>query len=80
VIKSAILALVLIMLLQVIACSSDGDNNSNLLYDPNGPDRDCGDFSTWKQANDFFKAAGGPNSDPHRLDGDNDGVPCEALR
>ena len=49
-------------------------------YDPFGPDRDCGDFSTWNQANDFFVAAGGPQSDPHRLDGDNDGVPCESLR
>ncbi|MEE2840888.1 MAG: excalibur calcium-binding domain-containing protein [Chloroflexota bacterium] len=25
-------------------------------------------------------AAGGPNSDPHRLDGDHDGVPCQSLR
>ncbi len=49
-------------------------------YDPTGPDRDCGDFATWKQANDFFIAAGGPNSDPHRLDGDHDGVPCQSLQ
>jgi micrococcal nuclease len=62
------------------SCSSGDEGSDDLLYDPSGPDRDCGDFSTWKQANDFFKAAGGPNSDPHRLDGDNDGVPCEALR
>ncbi|MBT5476043.1 MAG: hypothetical protein HOK43_04195 [Chloroflexi bacterium] len=25
-------------------------------------------------------AAGGPNSDSHRLDGDHDGVPCQSLR
>ena len=43
----------------------------NLKFDPFGPDRDCGDFSSWNVANDFFKAAGGPDSDPHRLDGDN---------
>jgi len=49
-------------------------------YDPTGPDRDCGDFTTWKEANDFFVAAGGPNADPHRLDGDHDGVPCQSLR
>ncbi|WFG40742.1 hypothetical protein GKO48_03420 [Candidatus Lucifugimonas marina] len=49
-------------------------------YDPTGPDRDCGDFTTWKEANDFFIAAGGPKSDPHRLDGDHDGVPCQTLR
>ena len=49
-------------------------------YDPSGPDRDCGDFNTWREANDFFLAAGGPNRDPHRLDGDGDGVHCESLR
>ena len=49
-------------------------------YDPSGPDRDCGDFATWREANDFFVAAGGPQLDPHKLDGDSDGVPCEALR
>jgi micrococcal nuclease len=48
-------------------------------YDPTGPDRDCGDFATWKEANDFFIAAGGPTFDPHRLDGDHDGVPCQSL-
>ena len=68
------LAFILLIFL-FVACSSDG-NSSNLLYDPSGPDRDCGGFSTWKQANDFFIAAGGPSSDRHRLDG----VPCEALR
>lgn len=50
-----------------------------LPYDPNGPDRDCGDFSTHAQAQRFFEAAGGPGSDPHRLDGDSDGVACESL-
>ena len=50
-----------------------------LLYNPLGPDRDCGDFNTWQQANDFFLSAGGPVLDRHRLDGDNDGVPCESL-
>ena len=44
----------------------------------NMPDRDCGDFRTWREAQNFFEAAG-PN-DPHRLDGDRDGVACEALR
>ncbi len=61
---------------------SDFDPNGDreIGYDPFGPDRDCGDFSTWNQANDFFVAAGGPQNDPHRLDGDSDGVPCESLR
>lgn len=48
-------------------------------YDPFGPDRDCGDFSTHAEAQAFFEAAGGPASDPHRLDGDNDGIACEKL-
>ena len=55
-------------------------STSSYDYDPTGPDRDCGDFATWKQANDFFIAAGGPDSDPHRLDSDHDGVPCQSLR
>jgi micrococcal nuclease len=53
--------------------------STSLLYDPNGPDRDCGDFSTHAEAQAFFEAAGGPASDPHRLDGDHDGVACETL-
>jgi endonuclease YncB( thermonuclease family) len=42
-----------------------------------GGDRDCGDFATWRQAQDFFKAAG--PGDPHRLDQDGDGIACESL-
>ena len=62
-------------------CLWTGHNStSSSDYDPTGPDRDCGDFATWKQANDFFIAAGGPKSDPHRLDSDHDGVPCKSLR
>ena len=54
--------------------------SSNLPFDPFGPDRDCGDFSSRDVLSDFFIAAGGPDSDPHRLDGDRDGIPCESLR
>ena len=42
-------------------------------------DRNCSDFATWQEANAFFVAEGGPQSDPHRLDGNSDGVPCESL-
>ena len=52
---------------------------TGLLYDPFGPDRDCGDFPRWPDAQAFYEAAGGPSSDPHRLDGDRDGVACESL-
>lgn len=48
-------------------------------YNPFGPDRDCGNFATHAEAQAFFVAAGGPGRDPHRLDGDGDGVACESL-
>ena len=41
-------------------------------------DRDCADFKTQKQAQRFFKKHN-PNRDPHRLDGDVDGMACEDL-
>jgi Excalibur calcium-binding domain len=43
-------------------------------------DKDCSDFSTWKQAQNFYKRHGGPRYDPHRLDADHDGIACESLR
>jgi Excalibur calcium-binding domain len=43
-------------------------------------DKDCSDFSTWRQAQRFYKNHGGPRYDPHRLDGDHDGIACESLR
>ena len=43
-------------------------------------DRDCGDFQTQRQAQEFYAAAARPNNpDPHRLDSDGDGVVCESL-
>lgn len=50
-----------------------------LLYDPFGEDKNCSDFETQAEAQTFFEAAGGPEQDPHRLDGDGDGVACESL-
>ena len=44
-----------------------------------GGDRDCGDFSTWREAQDFFEAKGGPAEDPHGLDRDGDGNACGSL-
>ena len=41
-------------------------------------DRDCGDFASQKAAQIFYLKAGGPSSDPHNLDSDNDGVACES--
>lgn len=39
----------------------------------------CADFATQQEAQKFFKNAGGPNKDVNNLDGDNDGVACQAL-
>ena len=50
-----------------------------LPFDPNGPDRNCGDFSSWWEAQNFYLASGGPAIDPHRLDRNSDGTACESL-
>jgi micrococcal nuclease len=50
-----------------------------LPYDPFGRDRNCSAFATHAEAQAFFIAAGGPERDPHRLDGDDDGIACESL-
>ncbi len=48
-------------------------------YDPDGPNRNCSDFDTWKEAQAFYEAAGGPETDRHRLDRDRDETACESL-
>ena len=40
-------------------------------------DKDCSDFATQSEAQKFYEEQGGPNSDPHRLDRDRDGIACE---
>lgn len=42
------------------------------------PDRNCSDFRTWQEAQRFYKLEG--PGDPHRLDGDRDGIACEGLK
>jgi Excalibur calcium-binding domain len=49
---------------------------SNLPTCANGGDCDCSDFSTQAEAKAVLNAVPG---DPHRLDGDSDGIPCESL-
>ena len=51
----------------------------DLPFDPNGPDRNCRDFSSWWDAQNFYLASGGPVLDPHHLDGDGNGTACESL-
>ncbi|WP_444461986.1 excalibur calcium-binding domain-containing protein [Rhodobacter capsulatus] len=40
-------------------------------------DRDCNDFSSAADAQQYFLSAGGPTSDPNGLDRDGDGFACE---
>jgi hypothetical protein len=46
---------------------------------PTFGDYDCGDFTTQAEAQDFYESEGGPYSNPHDLDRDQDGVACESL-
>jgi LPXTG-motif cell wall-anchored protein len=39
----------------------------------------CYDFGSQAEAQEFFEDEGGPESDPHGLDSDDDGVACEGL-
>lgn len=41
-------------------------------------DKDCGHFSTWKEAQHFYNTHD-PDNDPHDLDRDGDGIVCETL-
>lgn len=45
-------------------------------------DRDCSDFDTREEAQEFLESRGGPDEDPHQLDedpGEDDGQACENL-
>lgn len=43
-------------------------------------DYDCSDFSSWREAQEFFEDEGGPADDYHNLDRDGDGIACESLK
>lgn len=58
---------------------SQMSNSSSGVAGSNTEDKDCGDFKTHREAQDFFISAGGPGKDPHKLDRDGDGVACETL-
>ena len=68
----------------------NNNSNSNLPTrndDPNTErsfseygDKDCADFSSQREAQEFFEKQGGPDEDFHNLDRDGDGVVCESLK
>ncbi len=67
------------------------DSSGNLLFDKLGnvvtdptegkkaSDYNCDDFDTQPEAQAFFDKVGGAKNDVYRLDGDNNGVACQAL-
>lgn len=71
------------------ATNDDGRDNAEVTVtveapppdEPDEPfvDRDCSDFDTQPEAQAFFIAEGGPEEDPHGLDGDGNGIACESL-
>jgi hypothetical protein len=47
---------------------------------PGAADRDCTDFATQQEAQDFWDRKGySSTNDPHGLDPDGNGIPCEDL-
>ena len=62
-----------------VGADTGSEDGEGLRFNPDGPDRDCGDFATQEEAQMLYEADGGPGVDPHQLDGDSDGLACETL-
>ncbi len=58
---------------------TDNPRETRSFLESGEEDKDCSDFRTQRQAQAFFEANGGPLSDPHNLDRDDDGRVCESL-
>jgi hypothetical protein len=59
------------------AAQSEGDEDE---VEAAGDDRDCADFSTQEEAQDYFEDQGGSASNNvDNLDADSDGIACESL-
>lgn len=75
VIRSAALGLVTALLATFVALLG----TVTLAGPAHAADKDCSDFDTQQQAQNFY-LNNNPSLDPHRLDGDdNDGIVCESL-
>ncbi|WP_458208905.1 thermonuclease family protein [Haladaptatus sp. NG-SE-30] len=61
---------------ETTAESSDGGDGVNIPPPPSDGDYDCSSFDTQEQAQAVLDD---DPSDPHRLDGDDDGIACESL-
>ncbi|HMA78995.1 MAG TPA: excalibur calcium-binding domain-containing protein [Candidatus Paceibacterota bacterium] len=75
-----------------LEATADGDLVTRVLRDREGnvvtagtagakyeDEYNCDDFATQPEAQRFFENAGGVENDVNRLDGNNDGVACQAL-
>lgn len=66
-----------------IVSSRASTPKTNCIYSCSGPDKDCSDFKSQKEAQDFFGCCGfSANFDPMRLDnakGNGNGLACESL-
>jgi len=50
------------------------------IIDSSGGDKDCSDFATHAEAQDYFQSKGGsPTNNVDKLDSDHDGLACESL-
>jgi hypothetical protein len=59
---------------------SDGDDSDDASVGTAQTDRDCPDFATQEEAQDYFRANGGDeNNNVDNLDADGDGIACEDL-
>lgn len=69
--KNKLIRLVLLLLLS--GCGGDDGG-------PGRPDRDCSDFATQEDAQEYFEENGGSASNNvDGLDNDHDGIACESL-
>ncbi len=56
---------------------TEGSPITVIVSSGSGEDRDCDEFSSQEEAQEYFESRGGPSIDPDMLDGDGDGFACE---
>ncbi|HBZ6979983.1 TPA: hypothetical protein MMJ71_004779 [Salmonella enterica subsp. enterica serovar Typhimurium] len=69
--------LVLILLGNFISAIFTDKEEEENPYSYTSIDHNCDDFSSGRDAQLFYEANGGPSSDPHDLDRDDDGQACD---
>jgi len=59
--------------------AEEGVSTTPSKNDCSGNVYNCSDFSVQQKAQNTYEYCGGPNTDPHQLDVNGDGVACESL-